>query len=162
MWLPIIGLTPSLSGAAFSRPLERVVRPLINAGINNGEDLLKNCFRGTSNSLGFACAIINRLDLLHHHKSGDFRMIMYSYMERESPIFSGERANDGKARMLIKLSFAHDQRRSPAPLLVTRLGIKGNGNEVAFFRDVRLHLPNLSASRIAPVDFISLIIFGNT
>jgi hypothetical protein len=45
---------------------------------------------------------------------------------------------------------------------VARLGIKSHGDEVAFFRDVRLHLPNLSANRIAPVDFTSLIIFGNT
>jgi hypothetical protein len=64
--------------------------------------------------LSFACAIINRLDLLHHHKSDDFRMIMHSHMERKSPIFSGERANDSKTRMLSKLSIAHDQHRSPA------------------------------------------------
>jgi len=78
------------------QPGKRLVRPLINAGIKNGEDLLKHDFGGAPNSAGVACAIINRLDLLHHHKSGEFWVIMYGYMERKSPIFGGERADDSK------------------------------------------------------------------
>ena len=53
---------------------------------------------------------------------------------------------------------AHNQSRPGASLLMSRLRVESNGNEVAFLRNIGCHLPNLSADGFSPVNFPGLVI----
>ena len=44
---------------------------------------------------------------------------------------------------------------------MTGLGVKGNGNKVPLFWNIRSHLPNLKAYWLTPISFFGLVVLGN-
>ena len=64
----------------------------------------------------------------------------------------------GKPRMFVKHGVTHNQSRPAASLLMARLRVEGDGNEVAFSWNVGFHLPGLSADWFSPIHFPGLIV----
>ena len=63
--------------------------------------------------------------------------------------------------MSVEQGVAHNKGRPTASLLMARLRIEGNGNEVALSWNVGTQLPCLSADWFSPIDFPGLVVLGN-
>ncbi len=81
-------------------------------------------------------------------------------MKRVTTIGVGYRTYDCKPCLLVKKGVTYDKRGAAASLLMTRLGIKGDGNKISLFRNVLCHLPGLSADWFTPINFSRLIVLG--
>lgn len=71
-------------------------------------------------------------------------------MKGEVPLRVGDRADDGQAGALVEKVVADHQGRTPALVLVPRLGIERQGDQIPFGRGVGGH-PGYHASRPAGV-----------
>jgi hypothetical protein len=79
-------------------------------------------------------------------------------MERVVTARVGDGTDNTKTRVLVEEVVAdHEGRPTPA-LLVARLRVEGEGNEVPLPRDILRHLPDLSADRGPPVELFRLVV----
>ena len=138
--------------------LNELLGASIDTSIEDGQHLLKHVIRSPPDALGLPCTEINRFDLLNHDESRDIWIVHNSHMEGKAPIRVGEGAHDGETCMFVEQVVAYNQGRPAAFLLMPRLRVKGDGDEVTFLRDVSCHLPVLSANWPSPVNFLWPII----
>jgi hypothetical protein len=99
---------------------------------------------------------VDGLDLLAHHKSLHVRVLGDCHMKRVTPVSASQGAYNGETRLLVEQGVAHHKRRTTTFLFVTRLGVEGHCDEIPLLRNVRFHLPDLSANQFTPIDFLGL------
>src|SRR5208283_3990932 len=107
--------------------------------------------------LGLTRMEIDGLDLFDHDESLHLWVIGDCYMERVAPVRLGQGTYNGKAGLFVEEGVAYDECRTTPFLLVTRLRVKGDGDKVPLFRNIRLHLPDLPPDRRAPIRFRCLV-----
>ncbi len=149
----------SPEGPLFAHPMDRLVRPSVNTGIQYRQDLVQQNIRSLSDSLGLTRAEIKGHNLLYHDKPLHPGVVDDRHMKRITSIRGHQRADYSQTGLIIEQRVAHDKRRTTSFLFVTGLRVKGNGGEVSFFRNVPLHLPDLTADRFPPICFSCFIVF---
>ena len=100
------------------------------------------------------------LHLFSHYESPDIRVVGDGHMKRVSTIGVCYGAHDCKTCSLVKEGVTYNKRGAAAFLFMTRLGIKGNGNEISLFGNILLHLPDLSADWFTPINLFRLVVSG--
>ncbi len=135
-----------------------LLRPSIDTGIKDRQDFVKEIVRSLSNELGLARAIIDGLDLFYHHKSSHIRVPSDRHMKRVTPVSGGQRTDHSETSLLVEQGVAYNEGRTTPLLLMTGLGIEGNGNKVSLFRNVYLHLPDLFTHWLTPIHFFGFVV----
>jgi hypothetical protein len=79
-------------------------------------------------------------------------------MEGEFPICVGERADNGKASMSVEQGVAHNQGGPATSLLMARLRVESDVNEITFLGNIVYHLPVLSPNWFPPFNFFRPVI----
>jgi hypothetical protein len=148
-----------ISRSASDRP-HQVVQPSIDTGIKYRQDFVKQIIRSLCDGLGLTRAVIDGLHLLDHHKSLHMWVLGYPHVKRVTSISARQGADHGEAGLLVEQGVAYDKGRTTSFLLMTRLGVEGNGNEVPFLGSVRFHLPGLFARWLAPIHFFGFVARG--
>jgi hypothetical protein len=83
-------------------------------------------------------------------------------MERVVAACGGDGTDDTQTRVPVEEVVADHESRPTPTLLVTRLRVEGEGNEVSLPRDINRHLPDLAADRIPPVELFRPVVLGDT
>ncbi len=74
----------------------------------------------------------------------------------------GNRANNGHPGIFIEDIFADNECWMTPFLLMTRLWIKGDSDDVPLLGYIGGHLPDLLAYRFSPIDFTIFVVLRNT
>jgi hypothetical protein len=141
------------------RQAQRLVRPSVDTGIKYRQDFVKQITRSLSDGLGLTRMVIDGLDLFYHDKSLHLWVVGDRHMKRIASISGSQRADYNQTRLVIKQRIAHDKGRATTLLLATRLRVRGDRDEVSLFRNVWLHLPDLSTDWVTPIRFFGFIAF---
>jgi hypothetical protein len=96
--------------------------------------------------------------LFNHDESRDIWIVHNSHVEGEAPIRAGEGADNGETCMSVEQGVAHNYGRPAALLLMSRLRVERDGNEVTFLGNIARHLPVLSPNWLSPFNFFGLVI----
>jgi hypothetical protein len=62
----------------------------------------------------------------------------------------------------VEQGIADNKHRTPTSLLMSKLRVKGDGNEVALLGKVSTHLPRLSTDWFSPLHFRALVVLGDS
>jgi len=139
------------------------MRCSINTGVQDRKHICQKIIVPAFDFPGATRAEINRLDLLDHDKARQLAVFRDGYVKGKTTIRVCNRTHNGQTRAAVEQVFADNKSRSPALLFVTGLRIESDRDEIALFGGIGSHLlPCFLAGRLTPVDFVSLVVLGNT